>query len=161
MPWITCHVFFTFRSLLFTLNISWATCDHHEEYTRVVKDFVLLCSMEWGWFFSLTFGAFAFDDKGNGMRTESFGQFKTWNMDVVNVLFPLVILESVEQAVISYLCRIGYEWYDRVLSVAVNGFEHFRSQLLSQLFALTVDIPVGTAREVYVLKWALIVFLFL
>ena len=22
--------------------------DHHEEYTRVVKDFVLLCSMEWG-----------------------------------------------------------------------------------------------------------------
>lgn len=33
--------------------------------------------------FSLTFGAFAFDDKGNGMRTESFGQFETWNMDVV------------------------------------------------------------------------------
>ena len=22
--------------------------DHHEEYTRVVKDFILLCSMEWG-----------------------------------------------------------------------------------------------------------------
>lgn len=81
----------------------------------------------------------------------------TEGQDRVDVLLPLIILEPFEQTVVGHLSSVRNEGDDGMCRVSADSVEDLRGELLTELLTLAIDVLVGAAREIDMLKGTLVV----